>query len=375
MNAGADPPPAAPSTRLGFLDRYLTGWIVAAMVGGILLGRLVPSFPQFLGQWMIPGTPVPLAVGAGLILMMYPPLARVRYEELGRVFHAPHLLLLSLAQNWLVGPLLMFALALLFLRGSSALLVGLILIGSARCIAMVLVWNELAGGDREYAAGLVAFNSLFQVLFYSAYIYLFVTVLLPWAGVPGLSVPISWSLVVLSVAVFLGVPFALGVATRAGYRARGRGDRYDQVVAPRFAPLALLALLYTIVAMFAFQSGAILALPGDVALVASPLVLYFVIMFAVSFYLSRRAGAGYARTAALSLTAASNNFELAITIAVAVFGIASLEALAATVGPLVEVPVLLALVRVSIYLGQHYFPEGKSARAPTTDPALGGPSD
>ncbi|EQD38177.1 Arsenite resistance protein arsB, partial [mine drainage metagenome] len=311
---------AATSPRLGPLDRYLTVWILTAMVVGIALGRWLPGVTQTVGHWMVPGTPVPLAVGLGLILMMYPPLARVRYEELGRIFRAPRLVLLSLAQNWIVGPLLMLALALLFLRSNPALLVGLVLIGSARCIAMVLVWNELAGGDREYAAGLVAFNSLFQVFFYGAYIYLFVTILLPYAGEPALSVPISGSLVVLSVVVFLGVPFAAGILTRAAHRARRTLPHYDRDVAPRLAPLALAALLYTIVVMFAFQSDAILALPGDVALVAVPLVLYFAVMFSLSFYLGRKAGAGYARTAALSLTAASNNFELAITVAVAVFG-------------------------------------------------------
>ncbi len=364
----------APSPpRLRWLDRYLTGWILAAMAGGIALGRWVPEFTATVGRWMVPGTPVPLAVGLGLILMMYPPLARVRYEELGRVFRAPRLVLLSLAQNWVVGPLLMFVLAILFLRSEPALLIGLVLIGSARCIAMVLVWNELAGGDREYAAGLVAFNSLFQVVFYGAYIYLFVTILLPYAGVPALSVPVSWTLVVLSVVIFLGVPFAAGVLTRAAYRARRDLPHYDRTVAPRLAPLALAALLYTIVVMFAFQSTAFVTLPGDVARVAAPLVLYFAIMFSVSFYLSWKAGAGYARTAALSLTAASNNFELAITVAVAVFGIASLEALAATVGPLVEVPVLLGLVRLSTYLGRRYFPEFRRPTAPPTTPAAPDP--
>ena len=360
----------APATsRLNLLDRYLTGWILAAMVGGIALGRWVPEVPQAVGQWMVPDTPVPLAVGLGLILMMYPPLARVRYEELGRIFRAPRLVLLSLAQNWFVGPLLMFVLALLFLRSAPALLIGLVLIGSARCIAMVLVWNELAGGDREFAAGLVAFNSLFQVFFYGAYVYLFVTILLPYAGVPALSVPISWNLVVLSVVLFLGLPFAAGALTRASYGAKRALPHYDRNVAPRLAPLALGALLYTIVVMFAFQSRAIVALPGDVALVAAPLILYFALMFSISFYLSRRTGATYARTAALSLTAASNNFELAITVAVAVFGIASLEALAATVGPLVEVPVLLGLVRLSTYLGRRYFPDFRHDASPSIGPA------
>ena len=330
------------------------------MVGGIALGRFTPGFTDAIAAEMVPGTPVPLAVGVGLVLMMFPPLARVRYEELGRVFQNSRLLALSLVQNWLVGPFLMFALAIVFLRSAPGLLVGLVLIGSARCIAMVLVWNELARGNREYAAGLVAFNSLFQVFFYGAYIYLFVTVLLPWAGLPGQLVPISWTLVVLSVLVFLGLPFALGVLTRWTFVRSGRRTHYDRSVAPTLAPVALGALLYTIVVMFAFQSNAILRLPGEVALVAIPLVLYFVVMFFVSFAMSRRAGADYARTAALSLTAASNNFELAITVAVAVFGIASAEALAATVGPLVEVPVLLGLVQVSAWLGRRYFPPAET---------------
>ncbi|MGD0718541.1 MAG: ACR3 family arsenite efflux transporter [Thermoplasmata archaeon] len=347
--------------RLSFLDRYLTLWIFGAMLGGLAFGRFEPSVVGAIGAWMVPGTPVPLAVGVGLVLMMYPPLARVRYEELGKVFRSGRLLLLSLVQNWIVGPFLMFGLAIVFLRNSPDLLVGLVLIGSARCIAMVLVWNELAGGNREYAAGLVAFNSLFQVVFYGAYIYLFVTILLPLAGLPSLTVPISWELVVLSVLVFLGVPFAAGVITRWGFIRSGRAIEYDQRIAPALAPVALVALLYTIVVMFAFQSDAILQLPGEVLLVAAPLVLYFAIMFFASFYMSRRAGADYGRTAALSLTAASNNFELAITVAVAVFGIASAEALAATVGPLVEVPVLLGLVRASIWLGRRYFPPPAAA--------------
>jgi len=358
----------SPPAKLSVLDRYLPAWIVAAMLGGLALGYFDPSSIGALGTWMVPGTPVPLAVGVGLVLMMYPPLARVRYEELGKVFRSGRLLLLSLFQNWIVGPFLMFGLAIVFLRNSPDLLVGLVLIGSARCIAMVLVWNELAGGNREYAAGLVAFNSLFQVVFYGAYIYLFVSILLPLAGVPSVSVPISWELVVLSVLLFLGVPFVAGVATRWRFVRSGRQIEYDQRIAPTLAPVALVALLYTIVVMFAFQSGAILRLPGEVLLVAVPLVLYFAIMFFASFFMSRRAGADYGRTTALSLTAASNNFELAITVAVAVFGITSAEALAATVGPLVEVPVLLVLVRASIWLGARYFPPPARVReSPTVE--------
>lgn len=326
------------------------------MLAGVALGRLAPEFTRIVASWIIPGTPVPFAVGFGLVVMMFPPLARVRYEEMGRVFRNLKLLALSLLQNWVVGPFLMFGLAVAFLRSAPDLLVGLVLIGSARCIAMVLVWNELAQGNREYAAGLVAFNSLFQVFFYGAYIYLFVTLLLPSAGIAGLVVPISWTLVVLSVLVFLGVPFALGVLTRWGFVRAGRRERYDHEIAPTFAPVALAALLYTIVVMFAFQSDAILTLPGDVLWVAVPLVLYFILMFFASFFMSRRAGADYGQTASLSLTAASNNFELAITVAVAVFGVQSLEALAATVGPLVEVPVLLGLVGVSTRLGRRLFP-------------------
>jgi ACR3 family arsenite transporter len=341
--------------RLSPLDRYLTWWIAGAMIGGLAMGRFLPTFSREIVSWLIPGTPVPVALGGGLILMMYPPLARVKYEELRVAFKDLRLLLLSLVQNWLIGPLLMFALAVVFLRNYPDLMVGLILIGSARCIAMVLVWNEVAGGNREYAAGLVAFNSIFQVFFYGAYIYFFAAVLLPLVGLKGASISISFSLVALSVIIFLGVPLVAGALTRSWFVGKGHKDEYDQRLAPSFAPVALLALLYTIVIMFASQSNAIIGFPVEVLYVAIPLVFYFVIMFLASFYMSRRAGAGYERTASLSLTAASNNFELAITVAIAVFGVTSGEALSATVGPLVEVPVMLALVGLSRWLGPRLF--------------------
>ena len=366
--------PPARRPRLGFLDRYLTWWIGGAMVTGLLLGRYLPGAVHTLGSWVIPGTPVPLAVGLGLIVMMYPPLARVRYEEMGRVFRNGRLLLLTLVQNWFVGPLLMFGLAVVFLHGFPGLLIGLIMIGSARCIAMVLVWNQLAGGDREYAAGLVAFNSLFQVFFYGLYIYLFVAVLLPLVGLASVAVPISWDLVVLSVGIFLGLPFLAGFLTRWSFVRRGQREYHDRRFAPSLAPLSLVALLYTVVAMFAFQSSSFLAAPQEVLYVAIPLSIYFVVMFLVSFAMALRARADYARTAALSLTAASNNIELAITVAVAVFGISSAEALAATVGPLIEVPVLLALVQLSLRLERRFFPVGPAVREPRPeDPISQGP--
>jgi len=341
--------------KLSFIDRFLTWWIAGAMLGGLALGHYLPALSRGIVSWLIPGTPVPVALGGGLILMMYPPLARVKYEELGVAFKDVRLLVLSLIQNWLIGPFLMFALAIVFLRNYPDLMVGLILIGSARCIAMVLVWNEVAGGNREYAAGLVAFNSIFQVFFYGAYVFFFAAVLLPLVGLSGASVPISFSLVALSVIIFLGVPLVAGALTRSWFVGKGQKEDYDNRIAPSFAPIALLALLYTIVIMFASQSNAILGFPIEVLLVAIPLVLYFAMMFLASFYLSRRAGAGYERTASLSLTAASNNFELAITVAVAVFGVTSGEALSATVGPLVEVPVMLALVGLSRWLGLRLF--------------------
>ena len=340
-------PGLARPRRLSFRDRYLTLWIVLAIGIGILLGYAAPGFRTVVGLAMVPGTPVPLFIGLGLMLMMYPPLAKVRYEKLGSVFRDPKILGLSLLQNWLVGPLVMFAFAVIFLRGEPAFLIGLVLIGSARCIAMVLVWNDLAGGHREYAAGLVAFNSLFQVAFYPVYILFFTGVLFPLVGVSTGAITIAWPVVVESVLLYLGIPFLAGYAGRVLLR-RWRGDLwYSERFLPAVAPLALWALLFTILVMFSYQGAAFIAAPLDVLLIAIPLVLYYAVMFVSSFEMGRRAGADYPRTAALSLTAASNNFELAIAVAVAVFGISSGVAFASVVGPLVEVPVLLGLVQLS----------------------------